>query len=147
MKHSKSLLMGTVAALVGMLLLVDNAQATSEQARREALGIALVAAAAGYQIDGGVASQYLKLGEIGGGRAVLQRGRDYKIIVGGCNDARDLDLVVLDENDNLVGQDVDYAKHGVVDVSPGRTGNYSILIKMTNGTPDGAHFALVVASN
>ena len=132
--------------LAGALLgAVPHASATQAQARQEALAIALVAASQGYEIQGGIGSHYLKLGEIGGVRTVLHKGRRYKIIVGGCNDAHDLDLAVLDENDNVIGTDNDYDKHAVVDVTPRWTGEFKIYIKMTKGTPDGAHFALIIA--
>ena len=138
-----------IVLLVG-LAMVGNAHATKaqpEKARieREALAIAIVASSLGYKIQGGIGSHYLKLGEIGGAGYLLHKGRDYKIIVGGCTDVYDLDLVVIDENGNVVGKDVTYDKHAAVDVSPRRTGEFMIAIKMTAGAPGGAHFALIIA--
>jgi hypothetical protein len=137
----------TAALLLALctMLAGGQAQATQAQAREEALAIALLAAANGYEIQGGIGSHYLKLGEIGGVRAVLRKGRNYKIIVGGCNDAYDLDLVVVDENGNLIASDNEYAKHAEVDVRPRWTGEFGIYIKMTRGTADGAHFSLIIA--
>ncbi len=145
MKLNKRFMLHVAVVLLVGLAMVGNAHATKAQAEREALAIMIVASALGYKIQGGIGSHYLKLDEIDGVRYLLHKGRDYKLVVGGCNDAYDLDLVVIDENGYVVGKDVTYDKRAEVDVSPRRTGEFYITIKMTAGTPDGAHFALINA--
>lgn len=76
----------------------------------------------------------------------LSKGSDYKIIVVGDNDrVQDIDLIVLDENDNKVGEDSDSSNVAVVNISPKWTGKFKITTWAASMQANDAFYAIIIA--
>jgi hypothetical protein len=63
----------------------------------------------------------------------LEGGKCYAILAVGDNGVRNLDLVVTDQAGREIDQDVETDARPVVRVCAGRTGNYSIRVRMSEG--------------
>lgn len=134
-----------ILTLVSLVSVAGQAYATQADAEREMLALAVISMAAGYRVEDSASAHYLKLGQMGVVKTTLRAGRSYDVIVGGCNDAYDVDIAVLDENRNVIGVDSDNNKRAVVHVTPKWTGDFYIVIQMARGTSDGAHFCQLLA--
>jgi hypothetical protein len=66
----------------------------------------------------------------------------YYLVVGGCEDAYDVDISVYDEDGNFIDSDNDEMPVGVVQVSPKWSGTFYVKITMYNSTSNGAHWVL-----
>ena len=75
----------------------------------------------------------------------LRAGVRYKIVVGGCEDAYDVDALLYDENGNLISRDTDRSSLAVVDVIPNWTGPFILHVTMYDSTPGGAHYVVQYA--
>lgn len=128
-----------------LLLLAMGVEATTAQAKREALTISNTVLDAGADVRDEYAVGLLPVGGTTVYQTTLRKGYRYWIIVGGCNDAYDMDIAVLDENRNVIGVDAGDDKHAVVEVSPAWTGNFYIVIELADGTSNGAHYNLITA--
>ncbi len=60
----------------------------------------------------------------------LKAGTKYRFLAAGDNDAKDVDLEVLDANNKVVAQDVATDPTATVDFTPGKTGQYHIRIRL-----------------
>jgi hypothetical protein len=134
-----------VLTVISLLVVAGQAGATTEQAREEAMVLAVVAMANGYRVSDSYTTGYLAPHEETILKATLRANRPYEIIVGGCNDAYDVDIAVVDENRNVIGVDKDASKRAVVSVTPKWTGDFYIVVKMANSTLDGAHYCTILA--
>jgi len=66
----------------------------------------------------------------------LVKGNTYKI-VGACdNDCSDIDFVLRDNNDNLIDSDIENDDIPVVEVSPVRTGTFTLRTTMRKCSED-----------
>ena len=66
----------------------------------------------------------------------LVKGNTYKI-VGACdNDCSDIDFVLRDNNDNLIDSDIENDDIPVVEVSPARTGTFTLRTTMRKCSED-----------
>jgi len=128
-----------------LLLFGGQSQATTQQAKQEALALAMVAIAAGGTVDNAYSVGFLPRGGTKVYQTVIQKGQPHVIIVGGCEDAYDVDLAVLDADGNVIDTDADYAKHALIEFRPRRTGVYYIVVKMAESTSNGAHYAQITA--
>ena len=75
----------------------------------------------------------------------LYRGSSYGLVVGGCRDAYDIDVLLYDENWNLISKDTSTDPWAVVTVTPRWTGKYYIKVRMYNSKYNGAHWSLLFA--
>jgi len=75
----------------------------------------------------------------------LHAGVRYKIVVGGCEDAYDVDAALYDENGNLISRDHDTSSLAVVDVIPDWTGPFILRVTMYDSAPSGAHYVVQYA--
>ncbi|CAK0781082.1 exported hypothetical protein [Gammaproteobacteria bacterium] len=123
---------------------VNTALAICPDAQREVVAIALIATAAGYSIEGGIDCKLLPKGGIDLVKATLLANQHYKLVAGGCNDAYDVDVLVLDENRNVVAKDTTTTKLAEVDIVPRWTGEFYIGTQMHNSTANGAHINMLL---
>lgn len=65
----------------------------------------------------------------------LMRGKDYGLVAV-CEDCSGLDLVLYDEENKLIVSDVGTGNHPVVTVTPRRTGQYKLFLRMTKCSKD-----------
>ena len=77
-------------------------------------------------------------------KTTLKAGTQYVLVGGGCSDARDIDIVVYDENWNEVGRDTKVDAVPVVRVKPKWSGTFHVKVQMSNSTRNGAHYALII---
>jgi hypothetical protein len=75
----------------------------------------------------------------------LKAGVRYKLVVGGCEDAYDVDAVLYDENGNLISRDNDSSSVAIVDVTPTWTGPFILRVTMYDSSPNGAHYVVQYA--
>jgi len=75
----------------------------------------------------------------------LNAGVRYKLVVGGCEDAYDVDAALYDENGNLISRDRDTSSLAVVDVIPDWTGPFILRVTMYDSAPSGAHYVVQYA--
>ena len=74
----------------------------------------------------------------------LRRGYTYKII-GLCdNDCSDIDLSIYDENNNLIDRDILVDDLPILNVSPRRTGPFSLNISMADCRIEPCRYAVTV---
>jgi len=60
----------------------------------------------------------------------LNAGKTYRFLAAGDNDARDVDLDILDSNNNVVAKDDDTAAEAAVQFTPGVTGIYRVRLRL-----------------
>lgn len=60
----------------------------------------------------------------------LKAGKKYRFIAAGDNDAKDVDLEVLDANNKVVAQDAATDPTATVDFTPTKTGRYLVRIRL-----------------
>ncbi|HDN27604.1 MAG TPA: hypothetical protein ENG03_11015 [Thioploca sp.] len=60
----------------------------------------------------------------------LSRGRSYAIVAVCDQDCRDIDLLVYNENDQLVGKDIKADDKPMVGISPRWSGDFRVQVKM-----------------
>jgi len=75
----------------------------------------------------------------------LKAGVRYKLVVGGCEDAYDVDAALYDENGNLISRDSDTSSLAVVNVIPNWTGPFILRVTMYESRPNGAHYVVQYA--
>lgn len=60
----------------------------------------------------------------------FEAGTDYLLFGGGDNNARDVDILVFDDNGERVKSDMAADDHPVVHFNPDRSGNYTVQLKL-----------------
>lgn len=78
-------------------------------------------------------------------RVYLKSGRMYGVIVGGCEDALDIDVTVQGPRGELIAGDNDESRQAALALLPERTGLYTITVTMWKARAAGGHFAMTVA--
>ena len=133
-----------MAALLALMagLLPERGRADAPEARTRAVETA-AALGPGYRFRAEYAS-----GTLGrGGKQVIQmtlvRGTRYVLVAGGDAGARDIDLLIYDEQFRLVTRDTDVQSVAVVRVDPPSSGTYHAVIHMVSIKGRKAHWALV----
>lgn len=144
-KRSMSALAVIAATLLTTLLPVQQAAATTYEARQAVRISAVVLVNNGYYFNSS-ATGYLPYHTYGLRRLTLYQGVKYAFVASGCNDAHDVDLVIYDDRGYRLAYDTTRDKAGVVTMTPTYTGTYFAQIVMTDSTPDGAHYALTVGT-
>jgi hypothetical protein len=119
--------------------------ATEGAATRQANLTASALKSDGYNIRNTFWHGYLAKGDATYITTTLFRGNAYGMIVGGCGDAYDVDVLLYDENWNLISRDTTRNAWGVVTVRPRWTGKYYIKVRMYNSEYSGAHWSLLFA--
>ena len=75
----------------------------------------------------------------------LYSGNTYILVAGGCESARDVDLLVYDENWNFITRDNDVDKRAAVLIRPRWTGTFHVKVTMYSADQGGAHWVLMAA--
>ena len=78
-------------------------------------------------------------------RTTLHEGNAYTLVAAGCQDARDVDISVYDEDGNLIDGDHDNSNIAVAEVTPAWSGTFFVKVTMYDSTPNGAHYVLQYA--
>ena len=128
--------------IIGAFLPYSNASASTHGANRNAGLLVKLMRDKGWNVRDTFTRGLMKRGTWKVYPVTLYQGNYYKLIAAGCEDAYDVDLVVLDANKNIVGEDTDNAPLAAVDVVPNKTGTFLIAVKMYKSTPNGAHFVV-----
>jgi len=136
-------LFGTVAAMT-LMCTAPVAVANPTSARRNALAGMALLGAAGYDavvgFDGGLLAR--------GGRVVryvdLQAGHTYAVGAGGCDDAFDVDVAVVDPAGRIIAVDTTDNTEAAVRIDATMTGTYTVVVELADSTWDGAHWILLV---
>ncbi len=133
------------ATLFLTLLPIQQAHATTYEARRAIRNSANVLVNNGYYFNS-AAVGFIGYRTYGLRRLTLYQGVKYAFVASGCNDAYDIDLVIYDDSGQRVAYDTTRDKAGVITMVPTYTGTYLAQIILSDGTPDGAHYALTVGN-
>lgn len=78
-------------------------------------------------------------------RVYLRAGRMYGLMVGGCEDALDIDVTVQGPRGELIAGDNDDSRRAALALVPERTGLYTITVTMWKARAEGGHYAMTVA--
>lgn len=79
--------------------------------------------------------------------ANLSGGEEYVFVCGGCKDAHDVDLMILESGtERMLGVDTDESKRAVIRLRVEQPTKAILVIKMARSTSDGAHYALVAGT-
>lgn len=130
-----------VLLLTAAPLSTQATTASGEQAAGEIADIFIEQGIAleGYEVG------FLAKGDIKIIDVTLKAGVNYIFVVGGCNDAYDLDLGVFDpQTEQALGIDEKTDKVAVVQYTPEETRQYAVVIQMADSTSDGAHYAILL---
>lgn len=143
-KNTKTKMLWASLALSGGLIAVaPSAFADRSSARTTAYRMADRLREIGWGFRGEYEMGFLEERQKEVSRTTLYEGNTYALIAGGCDEARDVDLEVYDENWNLVGKDSDSSDLALVKVTPRWTGTFYTVVRMYDSTPGGAHYVLV----
>ncbi|MBK1829205.1 hypothetical protein JIN77_00565 [Verrucomicrobiaceae bacterium R5-34] len=129
---------------IAVTLITSAAQATTEEAQNRANRIAKALKKQNIQFREKYWHGLLKYKGSTTIKTTLKAGTQYVLVAGGCEDARDIDIIVYDENWNEVGRDTKVDAVPVVRVKPKWSGNFHIKVQMSNSTRNGAHYALII---
>lgn len=132
-------------ASAAVIAFVSPASASVEGARARAHELHADLVDAGWDVRRCFDSGSLRPGQSVTLRKTLSTGFTYKLAASGCEDSRDVDIKVYDENWNLIDQDTDCTNLAVADVTPAWTGTYYVVITMHDAVPSGAHYVLQTA--
>ena len=72
----------------------------------------------------------------------LYKGKQYVLVGAGCSDARDVDLLIYDEQGRLLARDTEHDPVPVLQFEAPYTGTYYMRVVMYDSTPDGAHWVM-----
>lgn len=88
----------------------------------------------------------ISLEEVKGYLVSLKAGKRYCFSLGGCEDAWDLDLLMEEQNTKnaILMKDVGVSKNARFEYKPEADVNCRLVVRMRSGTPEGAHFCLLV---
>lgn len=99
----------------------------------------------GWNVRDCYSSGLLRYGQSTVISTTLYAENDYTFAAAGCEDARDVDIAVYDEDGNLVARDNDASVLAVAEVSPIWSGTFYVKVTMYNSVYDGAHYVLQYA--
>jgi hypothetical protein len=132
-------------ALTLSAVYAPSVDASTDSARARAHEICDVLRNEGWLVRDSFTFGKLARGESTTIRCTFYAGNSYRLVAGGCEDARDVDVAVYDENGNLIDSDRDSSSLAVADFHPKWSGTFFVKVKMYDSTPDGAHFVLQYA--
>jgi len=142
MGHSKALL---IILVLGIALMPQPIWATEYQATRQARNSAAELQERGFNIRDTFRYGFLRKGGAAYHMTTLYKGNTYALVVGGCSDAYDVDVLIYDENGNYITKDTTSNPWGVVIIKPRWTGRFYVKIRMYNSKYNGAHWTLLHA--
>lgn len=87
----------------------------------------------------------LAAGESTAYRVYLVAGRMYGLMVGGCEDALDIDVTVQGPRGELIAGDNDDSRRAALALMPERTGMYTVTVTMWKAHKGGGHYAMSIA--
>jgi hypothetical protein len=138
-------MMSAVVAVSLAMLPVQPATASEEGAHENAATLFRALTANGWLVDDTYSTGLLARGQSVMIRTTFYAGNDYKIVAAGCEDARDVDIAVFDENWNLIAKDEDASPVAVANLRPKWTGTFHIRVTMYDSTRNGAHYVVQYA--
>ncbi len=135
----------TVAALVlaGSLIAPIHADEYEDQIKALLVFVAMAAEEEGYEVALEPYMDVLDDSAHDGLSLTLEGGTEYKII-GVCDsDCSDIDMHLQDGDGNLVARDQSDDDVPIVDVSPGQTASYQLIVVMHECSAEPCHYGVV----
>ena len=74
----------------------------------------------------------------------LDAGTDYAFVAVGDDDATDVDVIVKDSAGRIVAQDVDEQEVAAAPFTPGKSGKYTVTLRLTDGKASSSACALAI---
>ena len=117
--------------------------ATSADAKKTVVNVSKNYINLGFDIQDNFLYGFLIKGKSVYVTTTLFQGNEYVLIVGGSENAVNIDMEVYDENLRLLKQDNTSDKAVVLKITPSATGKYHLKITMQNSKINGAHWCCV----
>lgn len=134
-----------VLCFCAFAMILPGLQASEKSAAATAKSLLNLLKEKGWNVRDTYTTGLLRRGQHVVVKTTLEKGNKYQLVVGGCDDATDIDIEVYDENDELVSKDESKSVLSVAKITPKWSGEYKIKVIMFDSTPDGAHYVLQYA--
>jgi hypothetical protein len=116
----------------------------TDQVRVQLALIKLVGVADGWEETHNDKFDKLNNGQSDSFSFTLRKGTSYKVVSVCDNDCSDLDLTLYDENNNEISKDTSTDSMPIVEVSPKRTGKFSLEVKMYSCNSNPCYYGISI---